>query len=51
VLEIVLNQEGKSISDIESARLGYYFFSPIGLIIIAVGIGAAYRCASGTSKN
>jgi hypothetical protein len=41
----------RSIWDMDSAKLGMYFFSPIGLIIIVVGIGAAYRTASGAIRE
>jgi len=51
VLEIILSRHGETISEIEQSRLLYYFFNPIGLIIIAVGVGAAYRTANGSSSN
>jgi hypothetical protein len=51
VLELILSRDGKSISDIDGSRLGLYFFSPIGLIIIAVGVGAAFRTANGSSST
>jgi hypothetical protein len=30
-----------------AAALGYYFFNPAGLIIMAVGMAAGYRTANG----
>jgi hypothetical protein len=51
VLLALLNLENKSISDIDGSKLGLYFFSPIGLIIIAVGVGAAFRTAAGSMKD
>jgi hypothetical protein len=52
VLETIIMRAGKNVSifDLDSARLGYYFFNPIGLIIIAVGIGAAFRTANGSRR-
>jgi predicted RNA-binding Zn-ribbon protein involved in translation (DUF1610 family) len=40
-----------SISTLNSAALGYYFFSPIGLIIMAVGMAAAFRTANGSVRS
>jgi hypothetical protein len=37
----------RSIWDLDSAKLAMYFFSPFGLIMIAIGIGAAYRTRAG----
>ncbi len=53
VLEALIAREGKHVSifDLNGSKLGYYFFNPIGLIIIAVGIGAAYRTANGSSSK
>jgi hypothetical protein len=53
VLEAIIAHEGKHVSifDLDRAKMGYYFFNPIGLIIIAVGIGAAYRTANGSSSK
>jgi hypothetical protein len=53
VLEIILARKGSHVSlfDLDPAKLGYYFFSPIGLIIIVVGVGAAFRTANGSSSN
>ena len=50
VIEMLLSRQGlnRSIFDLNGAKLGYYFCSPIGLIIIAVGMGAAYRTANGS---
>ena len=50
VIELVLSRHNihKSVMDLDSAKLAYYFFSPIGLIIIAVGMAAAYRTANGS---
>ena len=50
VIEMLLTHQGfnRSIFDLNGAKLGYYFFSPIGLIIIAVGMGAAYRAGNGS---
>jgi hypothetical protein len=51
VLEALLARTGRHLSDLETWRVNYYFFSPIGLIIILVGVGAAYRTANGSSSN
>jgi hypothetical protein len=53
VLEIVLSRLNRdtSIFNLDGSKLGYYFFNPIGLIIIAIGLGAAYRTANGSSSN
>jgi hypothetical protein len=53
VLYIVMAKLGvtRSIWDLDSAKLGMYFLSPIGLIIAAVGVGAAYRTASGAIRE
>jgi hypothetical protein len=51
VLFAILAHAHKSFAQIDSAKLGLYFFSPIGLIIICVGVGAAYKAASGISSN
>lgn len=52
VLQILLaSMGGRSISDIDSSKLAMYFFSPIGLIIICIGVGAAYRTANGSSRD
>lgn len=50
VLEMLLSRSHlhKSISDLAPAKVGYYFFNPIGLIIIAVGMAAAFRTANGS---
>jgi DNA-directed RNA polymerase subunit RPC12/RpoP len=37
-----------SIFNLDAAALAYYFFSPIGLIIIAIGMAAAFRTANGS---
>lgn len=41
----------RSIFDIDSAKLGMYFFSPKGLIFMAIGVAAGYRCASGAMRD
>jgi hypothetical protein len=41
----------RTIDTISSAKLGYYFFSPIGLIIILVGMAAAFRTANGSIRD
>lgn len=53
VLQIVMAKIGfhGSVWDLNSAKVGMYFFSPMGLIIMCVGIAAAYRTASGTSRD
>ena len=50
VLEIIIARSGKNISifNLNPAKLGYYFFSPIGVIIILVGVAFAYRTANGS---
>jgi hypothetical protein len=42
---------GKSITELNSMGLGFYFLSPIHLIIMAVGMGAAFRTANGSMSN
>jgi len=51
VLILLLGRLGKTMTDVDGAKLGYYFFSPIGLIIIAIGVGAAYKTANGLSSD
>jgi hypothetical protein len=50
VLEMLLSRSHlhKTIADLAPAKVGYYFFNPIGLIIIAVGMAAAFRTANGS---
>jgi hypothetical protein len=45
VLEMLLSRTAshRSIANLDPAKLGYYFFSPIGLIIIVIGMAAAFR--------
>jgi hypothetical protein len=52
VLEAILARDGKSLSlfNLNGPKLGYYFFNPIGSIIILIGVGAAYRTASGSRR-
>jgi hypothetical protein len=53
VLEIILARTNLplSIFHINPSKLGYYYFNPIGSIIILVGIAAAYRTANGSIKG
>jgi hypothetical protein len=53
VIYLVLQKMGihRSMWDLNGAVLGLYFFNPMGLIIIAIGVGAAFRTASGTSGD
>ncbi len=53
VIEVILMRAGshKSIFDLSGPALGYYFFSPIGLIIIVIGMGAAFRTANGSISD
>jgi hypothetical protein len=50
VLEMILSRSHlqTSIADLNPSRLGYYFFNPIGLIIIVIGMAAAFRTANGS---
>jgi DNA-directed RNA polymerase subunit RPC12/RpoP len=41
----------RTISDLSGARLGLYFFSPIGWIIMLFGMGIAYKTANGSSSD
>lgn len=41
----------RTIDTYDSVKLGYYFFSPIGLVIIAVGVAAAFRTANGSIRE
>jgi hypothetical protein len=43
--------ENLSISELNGAALGLYFFSPIGFIILLVGVGIAYKTANGSSSS
>jgi hypothetical protein len=53
VLEMLLSRSHlhKSVADLDPAKIGFYFFNPIGLIIIAVGMGAAFRTANGSISD
>lgn len=53
VLEMVLARmhPPRTIETLSSAKLGYYFFSPIGLIIVVVGMAAAFRTANGSIRD
>jgi ribosomal protein S27AE len=53
VLELVMAQKhpNASIFAADPAKLGYYFFSPIGLIIIVIAMAAAFRTANGGVKG
>lgn len=53
VLQLILARahRGRTLASIDSAKLGWYFFSPIGLIIMLVGMGAAFRTANGSVRN
>ena len=53
VLYAVMAKMGvqRSMFDIDSAKLGMYFFSPKGLIFMAIGVAAGYRCASGSMRD
>jgi len=52
VLQIVLVKDGINVSIFRAPpeALAAYFFNPLGIGIILVGVAAAFRCASGTSK-
>ena len=49
----LLNRAGQNwtLSDLNVAALGWYFFNPIGSLIILLGVGIAYRTANGSSSN
>jgi hypothetical protein len=51
VLELILQHENKSLSQLDQAEVAYYFFRPMGLIIIIIGVAAAFRTANGSSKG
>jgi hypothetical protein len=40
-----------SFADLNFSVLGFYFFSPIGCIIMLIGMGFAYKTANGSSSN
>ena len=42
------HQSRVSIFDLNAATLAYYFFNPMSLIIIAIGMAAAFRTANGS---
>ncbi|MDB5292503.1 MAG: hypothetical protein JWL69_3744 [Phycisphaerales bacterium] len=49
VIEVVIARHSQvSIFDLNSAALALYFFSPITLIIIVIGMAAAFRTANGS---
>jgi hypothetical protein len=50
VVFIIISRAGLSFSDLDGSKVGFYFFNPIGLIIIAIGVGIAFKTASGTSS-
>lgn len=57
VVEVILlpiashHDPNASIFKLNSAALVYYFFRPVSLIIMAVGMAAAYRTANGSVKG
>jgi hypothetical protein len=53
VMQLELTHLGLNISvfDMDSAALCTYLFKPIGLIIIAIGMGAAFRTANGSVSD
>jgi hypothetical protein len=53
VVQVILASHGihKSVFDLNSAALAMYFFSPMSLIIIAIGMGAAFRTANGSMST
>jgi hypothetical protein len=53
VIELIISSHGShaSISNIDSTVLAAYFFSPIGLVIMCIGMAAAFRTASGSVKG
>lgn len=51
VLLVHRNHPDVTISNIDFSKYGFYFFSPIGVIIMLVGIGAAFRTANGGMKG
>ena len=53
VLEMLISRAGshRSISNIDPAKLGFYFFSPISLIIMVIGMAAAFRTANGSVRD
>jgi hypothetical protein len=50
VVEILLNSLGLHISifDLNGSRLGHYLFSPMSLVFMVIGVGAAFRTANGS---
>jgi hypothetical protein len=48
VLELILSRVHKTMGNLTSAELGYYFLRPMGLVIIVIGMGAAFRTANGS---
>jgi hypothetical protein len=51
VAEIILARvaPGVSLFDLPSDKLAEYFFSPMGLAMIAIGVLAAFKTGSGIS--
>jgi hypothetical protein len=43
-----VHSPGASISSLNQAALAYFFFRPISIIIMLIGMGAAYRTANGS---
>jgi hypothetical protein len=53
VLEMLISRAGshRSIANIDPAKLGFYFFSPISLIIMVIGMAAAFTTANGSVRE
>ena len=53
VLEIFLSTIGhhRSIFELNGSRVGLYLFSPMSMIFMLIGMGAAFRTASGSVSN
>ncbi len=50
---MVLNKRGfgRSIFDLQLAKLAFYFLSPIGVIIMLAGMAAAFRTPNGSVRD
>jgi hypothetical protein len=53
VLELPLGRTHppRTLASLDAAKLGWYFFSPIGSIIMLIGMAAAFRTANGSVRE
>lgn len=53
VLQLILAgmHPPRTMDSLTAAKLGFYFFSPVGLLIMVVGMAAAFRTANGSIRE